>query len=279
MARLEFNSDGSLKVQEAMEVSELNLKRSRKIANKILEDYNEKKGVFKEFQFPPEYILPEGMKRGSEDQLIYITLTAALDFIRDATQLWKQSHDAKTSEEYGWIFNTKEVVSRGQESIIQALTEIKDRRPKKDGGIWFTICKKLIDDFDGRVYELLKSLDLDAVKISHYLSENAIDFPYLAGRKIRLFWLRMVNDTAGINLRNMEELSLPIDVHTARMSLKILFKEEFDGKTYKVMNRIQKAWKKVLKGTNHYSIQLDEPLWLMGKYKFLDKFLKENDLS
>ena len=90
----------------------------------------------------------------------------------------------------------------------------------------------------------------------------------------------MINDTVGIKLKRIENVPLPIDVHTARMTLRIVFNEDFDGKiTKELREKTQKAWKSVLKNTGIYPLQIDEPLWLIGKYKLLDKFMNEHNFK
>lgn len=256
-----------------------NIEKIQDIALAIFEDYSEKRGVFKEFQFPPEYTLPPRMKQSSEEQLLFLTLTVSLDYMRDAVKLWKQSHDAWLDDSKNWIFNPKLVVQDGLEKLTTLFKEINDQRPIKDAKIWFTICKKLLE-FEGSVYSLLRNLNFDASDISNYLNIHKKDFPYLAGYKIKPLWLRMINDTAGIKLNRIEGIPLPIDVHTARMTLKIVFNDDFDGKiTEELRERTQKAWKIILNGTSIYPLQIDEPLWLMGKYKLLERFKKEHNFN
>ncbi len=279
--KIEFNEDGSLKTSEqaVSSFSNIGLEKCKKIANLIFKSYSEKKGVFEKFRFPPEYILPESMKRSSKEQLIYVTLTVALDYMRDAEKLWKQNHNAWLNSNQKWIFNPKEVNEKGLDYLIDLFKKIKDQRPNKDARIWFTICKKLLE-FEGDVYKLLYSIDFDAVKISEYLDSNKEDFPYLSGNKIKPLWLRMINDNVGIKLKRIEEIPIPIDVHTARMTLRIIFNEEFKGSvTEKLREKCQNIWKTVLEGAGIYPLQLDEPLWLLGKYKLLNKFLDENNIK
>lgn len=165
------------------------------------------------------------------------------------------------------------------ETLVKLFKDINEQRLQKDAKIWFTISEKLLE-FDGSVYNLLKNLDFDAVKISGYLDKNKKDFPYLRGYKIKSLWLRMINDTVGIKLKRIEEIPVPIDVHTARMTLKIVFNEKFDGKiTDELRDRTQKAWIAILENTNIYPLQIDEPLWLMGKYKLLDKFMNQHNFK
>lgn len=280
MNKLEFNEDGSIKIPEARDRGEKNnFERSLKIATSLFGDYKNKAGVFSEFKFPPEYNLPPGMKRGSEDQLRYITLTVSFDYMRDAEVLWKQSFNSWIDEKTRWIFNPKKVVENGKEELIKVLKEINDQRPNKDGLIWFTICKKL-KDYNFQIFNLIESLDLDAIKINNYLEENKKSFPYLNGYKIKPLWLRIIDETVGIRLKGIKEIPIPIDVHTARMTLKIVFGEKFSGKIdKKLRKRTQNIWKEILKDEEIYPLQLDEPLWLLGKYNLLDKFMENHDFQ
>lgn len=268
------------KPHKTLFMNELNIKNIeelREVALAIYKDYLEKQGVFKEFQFPPEYNLPPGMKQSSEEQLLFLTLTVSLDYMRDAAKLWKQSYDTWLDNKKKWVFNSKLVTENGLEKLTILFKEINDQRPSKDAKIWFTICKKLLE-FDGSVYKLLKNLKFDALDISDYLDNYKKDFPFLSGYKIKPLWLRMMNDTASIKLKRIEEVPLPIDVHTARMTLKIVFSENFDGKiTKELRERTQKAWKIILDNTPIYPLQIDEPLWMMGKHKLLDRFAKEHN--
>lgn len=256
-----------------------NIEKIREIALSLFNDHSEKKGVFEIFPFSPEYTMPEGMKKGLDEHLLFITLTVSIDYMRDAEKLWKQSRNAWLNIIDRWIFDPRKVIENSQEELIEFFKKIKDRRPTKDGKIWFTICKKLIK-FDGSVLKLLESLEFDAILVDEYLDENKKDFPYLNGYKIKPLWLRMINDTAGIRLTRIEEIPIPIDVHTARMTLKLVFNEDFDGRiTPQLRERTQDAWKLILKGTPIYPLQMDQPLWLIGKYKLLDKFINEHKFN
>jgi hypothetical protein len=261
------------------DVDTLDLGKCRQIAYLLLKDYSEKEGVFKQFKFPPEYNLPNDIKQGSEQELLFLTLTVSLDYGRDATKLWKQSYDAWLSKENKWIFTPKLVVQNGLDTLANLFKSLNDQKPNKDAKIWFTICKKLLE-FEGSIYNLLKQLDFDAVKISKYLEYNKKEFPYLSGPKIKPLWLRMINDTVRIKLKNIEQIPLPVDTHTAKMTFKLIFKENFRGKiTKEIREKVQKTWQIILNGTGLYSLQLDEPLWLLGKYELLEKFAKEHDLD
>src|SRR3989338_2287013 len=254
-----------------------NIELIREISLALFNDHQQKNGVFKIFPFSPEYTLPDGMVEGSNEHLIFITLTVSIDYMRDAEKLWEQSRDAWLNFETRWIFDPKQVIERKIESLISLFKSIRDRRPIKDAEIWFTICNKLLE-FNGDVYSLLEKLKFDAVKISDYIDEDKKDFPYLSGFKIKPLWLRMINDTAGIKLNRIEEIPIPIDVHTARMTLRLVFDEDFDGViTQQLRERIQTAWKLILKDTQIYPIQLDQPLLLLGKYKLLERFMNEHN--
>lgn len=269
------NQQGELynKVKQNLVIK--NIEKIRKVSLTLFKDYSEKKGIFKQFSFPPEYILPNNMKRGSEEHLLFLTLTVSLDYMRDAEKLWKQSRDLCLNHETNWIFNPKTVINKGLDSLTKLFKNINDQRPTKDAKIWFAICKKLLE-FDGSIYKLLEHIKFDALSISQYLDDSKDDFPYLSGYKIKPLWIRMIDDTANIKLKRIDEIPIPVNVHTARMTLKIIFNENFDGKiTNELRKRTQNVWKTILNGTHIYPLQIDEPLWLMGKYKLLEKFMNE----
>lgn len=256
-----------------VELNNKDIEKLRNISLALFNDHKQKKGVFEIFPFSPEYTLPEGMEKGSDEHLLFITLTVSIDYMRDAEKLWDQSRKAWLNQEHRWIFQPKNVAKFGLEYLIDFFKKIKDRRPTKDGKIWLIICEKLLE-FDGSVLKLLEKLEFDALLIDEYLNKNKKNFPYLNGYKIKPLWLRMIHDTAGIRLNRIEEIPVPIDVHTARMTLKIIFNEDFDGQiTPQLRERTQKAWKTILNGTPIYPLQIDQPLWLLGKYKLLDNFI------
>jgi len=55
------------------------------------------------------------------------------------------------------------------------------------------------------------------------MRSNSRKFPYLAGAsgnsKILSLWIRMLHDEIDINLKNLEKVPIPIDIHTARATL------------------------------------------------------------
>lgn len=124
---------------------------------------------------------------------------------------------------------------------------------------------------------MLEKLDFDAIRLSDFLEDNKPEFPYLSGNKIKPLWLRIIDETIGIKLKRIEKIPLPIDVHTARMTLKIVFNENLSRDINEnIRKKTQNIWKTILNGEEIYPLQLDEPLWLLGKYKLLDKFMEEH---
>jgi len=281
MTKLEFNPDGSIKIpMPAVPVvearKEIDIERCRKIAIQMVKDFKNKEGVFSKVTFPRNLVVPEGVEVGSNNHLLYLTLTVSLDYMRDAEALWRQSYNALKNNDLKWIFDPKEVLLRKQNNLIELFRIIKDRKPIKDSEIWFKICNSL-KKFDFSVYEFLKGFDFDALRISNYIADNKSDFPFLSGNKIKPLWLRMIDDTALIKLKNIHYIPLPIDTHTARLTLKIIYNEKFDGDiTQNTREKCQKAWEMILKDSEVYPCLLDEPLWIIGKYNLLEKFMEEH---
>lgn len=47
----------------------------------------------------PEDIIPAGVDKGSLEHLLFVTLTVAIDYQRDAPQLWEASRESFTDPE------------------------------------------------------------------------------------------------------------------------------------------------------------------------------------
>ncbi len=278
---LEFNPDGSIKVpvitQQLGDVeNQIDIEKSRDIAKSIFEEFKNKGGVFSKVHFPEEITMPKGMERGSEEHLRYMTLTVVLSVMREAEKLHKMTYNIYMNPQTKWVLDPENVINHREEELEDVFAELKDKWPRKDADIWFRICLNL-KGFDYKLSNLLKNFNFDALKISDYIEDNKSLYPNLGGLKIKPLWLRIVDETAGVKLSNMDKIPIPIDIHTARLSYKILFNQNLNSKiNKKIIERCQNGWIIVLENTEIYPCQLDEPLWLMGKYKLFDKFMNEH---
>jgi len=100
-------------------------------------------------------------------------------------------------------------------------------------------------------------------------------------------WLRILRDIAGLeNLKNLEKIPIPVDVHIARASNFLGVIKNNDGsilkedKLPKCYGNIRDAWSKSVEGLNIngkeiIALDMDEPLWLLSRYG-CSKIDKEN---
>ena len=104
-------------------------------------------------------------------------------------------------------------------------------------------------------------------------SKYSKDFPFLAGvsgtSKILSLWLRMLKDEANVQFKNLENVPIPIDIHTARATLTTgCLSGRFSGSFKELVTRAQDAWIEACKrnGSHFFPLQLDEPLWNLSRF-------------
>ena len=87
---------------------EYHVDRAREIANILYNAWNSE-GVFGT-KYMPEDWLPEGVEPGSSEHALFITLTIALDYMRDADQLWEACRDTYADPNTRYLFDPQSVV-------------------------------------------------------------------------------------------------------------------------------------------------------------------------
>jgi hypothetical protein len=81
----------------------------------------------------------------------------------------------------------------------------------------------------------------------------------------------MLHDNVGINLKNLDKIPIPVDIHIARASFTTgCLTGKYTGTISDITPKIDEAWKRVLELVNHpklkYRLQLDEPLWHLSRF-------------
>src|SRR5579859_4967669 len=104
----------------------------------------------------PEDMAPEGVKPGSPEHALFLTLTVAIDYMRDADQLWDAARATYRDPETRYVFDPNRVVQVGIAQLQGALARYKlVKKPIRDTQIWTTVCLTLSRYFEGRVEPLL----------------------------------------------------------------------------------------------------------------------------
>ena len=244
--------------------------RAREVAFKLKERY-EREGIFGHRELPDDAV-KELLETVSEEKaLLIITFTTALDYMRNASELWKSSLNTFKDGEVDWVFEPQEVAKRGKEELLNALLKHKlAKKKKRDTEVWHAISLTLFREFKGSVRELFEAYDYDVERMfNHFSKERKADFPSLSGSKIFPHWIRSLNEKLNFPFKNLEKLPIPVDVHVARATFTtgcIRGKYSSKGLNETLKRRIVEVWREGLRGTGIAPIEMFRPLWLLSKY-------------
>ncbi len=128
--------------------------RARQIVPLLMNTWNSK-GILGS-RVMPESQVPSGMRRGSSEHALLLTLTVAIDYMRDADQLWQASVDTFEDPEMRYLFDPNKVIQTGIAKLQEDLSRHKVVKKKnRDTQIWTTRSLPLSRDFEGKVEPLL----------------------------------------------------------------------------------------------------------------------------
>jgi hypothetical protein len=259
----------------------INLEAARNVAVILYGKFNSDEGIFGH-NVMPEDLLPKwgsslsssNIARGSYEHLMFITLVVSIDYQRNADQLWEAGRRTFEDQRTRWLFMPRELITKSFSEIISAMrVHALAKKPTKDAWIWSTVSKSLFELYDSDPLNLIKGCDYDALKIYNkkFYQRFKRKFPYLTGDKIFPLWIRMLHDNVGINLRNLDKIPIPVDIHIARASFTTgCLTGKYSGSISEVRYIIDEAWKSAVESINHpklkYRLQLDEPLWHLSRY-------------
>jgi len=251
----------------------IDAQRGSLVAEKLLQMYITT-GIFGNKAMPEDYP-PQGVEIGSREHLLFLTLTVAIDYMRNADALWESARKTYEDPETRFVFFPEQLatVPLGQvKTIKSALTKYKlALRPNRDTNIWLTIALTIHNEWMDDPWNFLRAMKFDALKIVEHLKKNKAKYPNLNGEKIRSLWLRMLRDNAKINLKNLENIPIPVDVHIARATLNLgVIRGEFEGALDDFRELVVTAWMESTKllrnsGKHIIALDLDRPLWHLSR--------------
>ena len=237
-----------------------------------MEWYQKKTKIFTNVELPEE-LIPEGIVVGSYDHIVFLTQSVSIDYMRSAQQLWDAARTTWKDETTKWVFYPKEIAERNLEDLINAMAKYKlSKKHTKDPKIWRKVALSFNELFDGDPRNLFEKFNYDALQIFNSMrSQYGKSFPYLAGStgtsKILSLWIRILHDVAKVKFKNLHDVPIPVDIHTARATITTgCLAGEFSGTFNELVDKTKKAWIEACKGTNFYPLQLDEPLWNLSRY-------------
>ena len=239
----------------------------------------------------PEDVTPTGVKRGSPEHMLFMTLTVSIDYQRDAPSLWKVSRQTFQDPETRYLFDPGQLHQITFQKIAKDMQKYRlSKKPQKDANIWRTVALTFHDKWKDDPRNFLRDCSWDSLVILNRLKndtrlhkgKSVSDYPYLRGPKIGPLWLRMLRDNVGISkLRNLDKVPIPVDIHVARATLATgVVRGDFNGRLGRLFKHIRKAWFVSTGGLNldarpMIALDVDEPLWHLSKYGCT----KRNDIS
>lgn len=265
------STDGSFRIDS---------QRGGQIATILHETFGNQ-GIFGRTDMP-EDMLPNGVRRGSLDHQMFITLTVAIDYQRDANALWDASRKTFDDPETRYLFDPQALREMSFESVERDMQKYGlSKKPRKDATIWSTVGVSFYKKWDGQPEKFLASCEWDCNEIlrrlradTHLSHQKPVpDYPYLRGPKIGPLWLRMLRDNVGIeSLRKLDEVPIPVDIHVARATLAVgLVSGRFDDTLNEIFESVRGAWFSSVRGLTvqgrpMIALDVDEPLWHLSKY-------------
>jgi hypothetical protein len=234
----------------------------------------------------PEDVRPDGVERGSLEHVLFITLTVAIDYQREANALWRSARTTYEDCQTRYLFEPRALHERAWREVRRDLqTHRLSKKFNADCNIWRTVGITFFKKWHGDPRNFLADCRWDAPTILERLRSGTHlnngrpvpDFPFLRGNKIGPLWVRMLRDNVGLDVRNLESVPIPVDVHVARATLSLgLVRGRYEGSLEGLYQEIRQAWRESVKGLSvdgraMIALDVDEPLWHLSKYGCTDR--------
>lgn len=219
-------------------------------------------------------VMPEDSNPGFKDteveeRLSYFTLPMALNYQRDSYKLWEAALRTFEDTETRFLFNVKEVTSRSEEEVRQALMKYKlALQPNKHISTWRTIAKTVNENWSS-FEKLTEAAEEDFLCLKQLLqADYKKGFPYLSGPKIFNYWSFIISTYGGIKLKNRDQIDIAPDTHITQCSVRIaVITQEEAEKLSK--EQISARWRELLVGSGIDPIDMHAPLWFWSRNGFL----------
>jgi len=254
---------------------------AKEVAQRLKEVY-EKDGIFGEKSLPDD--ISESVKSELGEQFLnFLTLTTALDYVRDARKLWESAIKTAQDDTTRWVFVPLEVAKTKRDTLEDALSKYGIAlRKEKDTLIWLTICKTLAEYYEGNVKHLFEKNDFDVEKVKKEIVERKELFPNISGEKMLPHWLRIVSEHSKVDLKNLETLPIPVDVHVARATLSTgcirgVYKSKSISQSLR--RKIMNVWSRGLENSEIIPVKCFRFLWLLSKHGCSKRNLTETPMK
>lgn len=258
---------------------QINPERGRAVAQRLHEAFATT-GIHGQTEMP-EDILPAGIERGSLAHLLFVTLTVSIDYQRDALALWQSARQTMEDPETAYLFVPAEIYATPFEKMVDDMQRYGlSKKTYNDAWYWRTIAITFLKKWKGDPRLFLADCNWDGPTILQRLKSDThpereqarADFPYLRGDKIGPLWVRMLRDNVGLDIRGLEQVPIPVDIHIARATLTTgVVRGHYTGALKPLFEKIRQAWFESVRGLRvdgreMIALDVDEPLWHLSRY-------------
>jgi len=258
------------------------LQRGTRVALRLYESFHHRE-IFSHGDDMPESTVWGDRDRRSLQHILFLTFTVAIGYVHDAHWLWRSALRALDDPETSYLFDPARLARVTDDQVLASMEEhdLIGRGGKRDAKFWRTIGTTLRGEYGGDPRVFMEDCDWDAPTILRRLRQDQHpegsgtkdDFPLLRGKKIGPLWLRIMRDNAEITqIKNMDKVPLPVDVHTARATLTTgVIRGTYSGTLSGLFQPIRDAWSAALQDLPAGSqpinaLDIDAPLWTLSKY-------------
>ena len=234
-------------------------------AGKLLIDAMHNGGIFG-FTATPQSKPPISLPEDLEARVRFITFSVQLDYLRDSTRLYDAGRATYDDERTRWLYDPYEVANASYVRVTRALkTYGLSQREGRDADVWMHNAKRLVDNYDGSVLNLLDTGDWNGPKILRLVGKDG--FMSLSGPKVGPLWIRMINSDIPNKMQDLVDVPIPVDRHIGNSSFAIgaIIGGRNGLDLEHITHPVQKVWQEAGRLGGFMSLDLDIPLWHLGR--------------
>lgn len=237
--------------------------KAKRIAKILVDSLKRRKGIFKEININKLNLFPKTTKK----LLALFTLyTISIDYATRAEILFKKLKNLFNSNKD--FFNPNFLLTLKQNEIARILREkVGIRFPNEAAKKWLEISRVLTEKYQSDARKIFENTN-NALEVFQRVREIKGFGPKLAG----IFLKFMIDFGFGKNLKNIEKIPMPVDVHLARLAFKFGLINKKDYKNF--IPQISEIWSNAARNANVSWLELNDALWILGAYGCKNKKCK-----
>jgi len=238
------------------------------IANRLIESYHQRKGIFSEVDSLLEYQCSDSVKRGSKEHANFYFFLIFNDHGTKSERLYDRFK--KAYKENPHLFSPKQLVynEKLKDDLQKLIFRLGVRYPNQSFISWIENARKLVEKFEGEAINLFRSTS-DAISLYKKIKSFRGYGPKTSGLLLRV----IVGVPFNPNLRNIEKVLMPVDIHDVRIAIQcnVFTPLDVNYKSYEEVYRnprnikaVQILWKEAALAIGIKWEELDRALWLLG---------------